>query len=110
MIKAITFDLDGVYFVNGKANFIKSLGELGVSEEEAKRVFLESNEMNNVYKTGKMTDEEFWSWAANEWKLDKSPQELIDLLIGGYLENENVVGTVKKVRESGYKTLIWLLG
>jgi len=45
MIKAITFDLDGVYFVNGKSNFISSLGELGVSPEEATRVFLKSNEM-----------------------------------------------------------------
>jgi len=25
MIKAICFDLDGVYFLNGKSNFIKAL-------------------------------------------------------------------------------------
>jgi len=59
MIKVICFDLDGVYFLNGKSNFIKALGELGVSEDEAKRVFLKSDEMNNRYKIGKMTDEEF---------------------------------------------------
>ena len=106
MVKAITFDLDGVYFVNGKSNFIKALGELGVSEDEAKRVFLKSDEMNNLYKTGKMTDEEFWSWAAKEWKLNKSPQELIELLINGYSVDEDVVDVVKKVRENGYKTLI----
>ncbi len=45
-IKVITFDLDGVYFPNGKANFIKSLENLGVSEDEAKRVFLKSTQMN----------------------------------------------------------------
>lgn len=106
MIKAITFDLDGVYFVNGKSNFIKSLGELGVSEAEAKRVFLNSDEMNLQYKTGKMTDEQFWSWALAEWKLSLSIQEVIDLLIQGYEVDENVVGVVKKVRANGYKTLI----
>lgn len=106
MIKAITFDLDGVYFVNGKSNFIKSLGELGVSEEEAKRVFLSSDEMNFRYKTGKMTDDEFWSWALQEWKLSISVQEIIDLLIKGYEVDENVAEVVKKVRENGYKTLI----
>ncbi|KKT87335.1 MAG: hypothetical protein A2119_01825 [Candidatus Colwellbacteria bacterium GWA2_46_10] len=106
MVKAITFDLDGVYFVNGKSNFIKALGELGVSEDEAKRVFLKSDEMNNLYKTGKMTDEEFWSWAAKEWRLNKSPQELIDLLTQGYSVDDNVVNVIKKVRENGYKTLI----
>ena len=42
MIKVITFDLDGVYFPNGKANFISALGKLGISEDEVKRVFLKS--------------------------------------------------------------------
>ena len=87
MIKAVTFDLDGVYFVNGKANFIANLQKLGVSEADAKKVFLQSDEMNKFYKTGKMTDDEYWNWAAKEWKIDKSPQELIDLLISGYEVN-----------------------
>ena len=106
MIKAITFDLDGVYFINGKSNFITSLGKLGVSEAEAKRVFLQSDEMNRLYKTGQMTDEQFWSWAVSEWKLDKSPQEVINLLISGYEVDEDVVKVVKKAKELGYKNLI----
>lgn len=106
MIKAICFDLDGVYFINGKSNFIKSLGRYGISEEEAKRVFLKSNEMNKLYKEGKMTDEEYWSWAIKEWNIDLSVREVIGLLIEGYEVNEDVVKVVKKVREKGYKTLI----
>lgn len=106
MVKAITFDLDGVYFVNGKSTFIKNLVKLGILESEAKRIFLESNEMNHQYKEGTMTDDEYWTWAAKEWQLDKTPQELIDLLISGYEVDQNVVDTVKKVRANGYKTLI----
>ena len=106
MIKAITFDLDGVYFVNGKSNFIDNIVKLGVTEDEAKRVFLKSDEMNHQYKEGKMTDEGFWSWASNEWKLDKTPKELMELLITGYEVDESVVEIVKKVRANGYKTLI----
>lgn len=106
MIKAITFDLDGVYFVNGKSNFITNLGKLGVLEDEAKRVFLQSDEMNKLYKTGKMTDDEFWTWAGKEWKLNKTPKELMELLISGYEIDQNVIEVVKKVRASGYKTLI----
>lgn len=106
MIKAITFDLDGVYFPNGKANFIKALGDLGVSEDEAKRVFLKSDQMNQLYKNGKMTDDEYWSWAAKEWKLDKTPQELIELLINSYDVDENVISVIKTIRSSGYKTLV----
>lgn len=106
MIKVITFDLDGVYFPNGKANFIKALGKLGVSEDEAKRVFLKSPEMNQQYKNGKMTDEEYWSWAVSEWKLNKPWQEIVKLMIDGYDVDENVVNTVKSLRGKGYKTAI----
>ena len=106
MIEAITFDLDGVYFPNGKANFISGLGKLGVSEDEAKRVFLKSPQMNQEYKNGKMTDEEFWSWAISEWKLSQTWQEVVNLMIEGYDVNENVVATVKSLREKGYKTAI----
>lgn len=106
MIKAICFDLDGVYFLNGKSNFIKSLVNLGVSEDEAKRVFLKSDEMNKQYKLGKITDEEFWNWALREWHLDLTVQEVIDLLIEGYETNKSAVEYVKKVRNAGYKTVI----
>lgn len=104
MIKAIVFDLDGVYFLNGKENFIKSLTALGVSEPEAKRIFLNSEEMK-VYKAGFMTDEEFWSWALAEWKLSLAVPQITKLLIDGYAENTEVVDSVKKARAKGYKTL-----
>ena len=106
MIKAITFDLDGVYFPDGKYNFIKSLGSLGVSESEARRVFLQSQEMNLKYKTGLWSDEQFWTWALAEWKLDKTVPEIIKLLIDGYEVDPQVVDFVRKVRINGYKTLI----
>ena len=106
MIKAITFDLDGVYFVNGKSNFINNIVKFGVSEDEVKRVFLKSDEMNHQYKEGKMTDEEYWAWANNEWKLNETPKKLMELLISGYEVDQDVVETVKKVRTNGHKTLI----
>ncbi len=106
MIKAITFDLDGVYFPNGKVNFIKNLANFGVSEDEAKRVFLKSGQMNQLYKNGKMTDDEYWSWAAQEWKLEKTSQELINLLISGYDVDDKVVEIIKTARSGGYKALV----
>jgi hypothetical protein len=38
VIKAITFDLDGVYFVKGKLNFLNNLVKLGVKKEKAEVV------------------------------------------------------------------------
>jgi len=60
MIKAIIFDLDGVYFKNGKKNFIKNISsKFNISEERVKEVFLKSNMMNKQYKLGKITGKEF---------------------------------------------------
>lgn len=106
MIKAICFDLDGVYFLNGKSNFITALGDLGITQDEAKRVFLKSDQMNKQYKLGKMTDEEYWSWALAEWKINLTVKEIIDLLIKGYEVNEPAAQYVKKVCQAGYKTVI----
>jgi len=106
MIRAITFDLDGVYFPNGKKNFIKALQGHGVSKDEAERVFLKSHEMNSQYKLGKMTDDEYWIWAAKEWGVPLSPKELIALLVSGYDVSPEVKKVVHAAREHGYKTLI----
>ena len=106
MIKAITFDLDGVYFPDGKEKFLSALEDRGISEDQAKGVFLKSDEMNNQYKLGKMTDDEYWGWAANEWGLDMTPRELTELLINGYSVDPRVEAVVKSVRANGYKTLI----
>ncbi len=106
MIKVITFDLDGVYFVNGKKNFIKGLGDLGVSEDEAVRVFLKSDKMNKEYKTGKINDQEYWRWAIGEWDINESVDEIINLMIEGYEINNEVVEMIRKVRSQGIKTCI----
>ena len=106
MIKAVTFDLDGVYFINGKSNFIANLEKQGVSRKEAERIFLKSDEMNKAYKEGKMTDKEFWSFAVSEWKINFSIEKIIKMLIDGYEVNEEVVEVVKRIREKGYKTCI----
>lgn len=106
MIKVITFDLDGVYFPNGKANFINSVVGLGVSEEDVRRVFLKSSQMNEEYKRGLMGDEKFWSWAASEWGLDMKWEELVELLIESYDVDSSIVEIIKKLRGKGYKTAI----
>jgi epoxide hydrolase-like predicted phosphatase len=105
MVKAISFDMDGVYF-NGKENFIANIAALGVDEEEVRRVFLDSHQMNRQYKTGEWTDEQFWAWAVKEWNLSKPGSEIMNLMIECYKVNHEIVDLVKKVRANGYKTMV----
>ena len=106
MIKAITFDLDGVYFVNGKLRFIAKIEKLGVSREDVVRVFLKSDEMNRLYKKGKMTDQEFWSFAIKEWGLNLTIEETVKMLVDGYEVNNDLVKVVRNLRKNGFKTCI----
>lgn len=105
MIKAITFDLDGVYFLKGWPRLFENLAKLGIPDEEARQVVIKSGEMKQ-YKTGRLSDDQFWTWAINEWGLNKSPQELIELFLSGYETDDRVVDIVKKVRANGYKSLV----
>lgn len=104
-IKAIVFDLDGVYFNKGKAEFLSSLTRYGVEEASAKSVFLTSQQMAD-YKLGKINDDEFWAWAESQWNTGLSSHELIELMLDGYAIDERVMQLVQTVRRKGYKTLI----
>ncbi|MEK7595775.1 MAG: HAD-IA family hydrolase [Patescibacteria group bacterium] len=104
MIRAICFDLDGVYFLNGKENFIFALRDLGISEDNTKEIFLRSEKMGE-YKLGKISDIAFWTWAARQWRLNKSPDELIKLLISGYQVNLPAVEYIRRAKKIGYKAL-----
>lgn len=104
-IKAIVFDLDGVYFNKGKAEFLSSLTRYGVEEASAKSVFLTSQQMAD-YKLGKINDDEFWAWAESQWNTGLSSHELIELMLDGYAIDERVMQLVQTVRCKGYKTLI----
>jgi putative hydrolase of the HAD superfamily len=106
MIRVVCFDLDGVYFIKGKKNFITNLVKLGVPEKKAIEVFFKSDRMNNEYKTGLISDKEFWTWALKEWRLKMAPKEIIDLMISGYEVNQPAANLVERLRVNGYKTAI----
>ena len=78
----------------------------GLSEKDTKKQKKYLRKSRKMYKKGKMTDDEYWTWAIEQWGIDLTVQEVIDLLIEGYEVNEDVVRVVKEVKEKGYKTLI----
>jgi len=105
MIKGVIFDLDGVYFKNGKENFIKNIVALGVKEDEVKRIFLKSKEMSD-YKEGKISGKTYWEWAIKEWRLKLKPEQLVKILQKGYKLNEKALPLMKKLKLKGIKSII----
>lgn len=96
MIKAITFDLDGVYFSSESfSNFKKSL----------KIDNFNDNHMTQ-FKRGELSEEQFWDLTRQEFNLKLSKEEIFKALADAYTTTQDVVDTVKKVRKLGIKTCI----
>lgn len=104
-IKAICFDLDGVYFTsNGFKSFKQKIIDMGVSKEDVD--FILHGEAMDRFKRGEVSEEAFWEEAVNYWKLLLQPKEIIDLLPLGYAVNKEVDSQVKSLRSKGYLTCI----
>lgn len=106
MIKAVVFDLDGVYFEGGTENFIESLiAKYGISRDAIIAVYLKSEEMLK-YKRGEIDSNTYWQYAIKEWNINASRQELVRLLISSYSANPETVRFVEELRQAGIKTAI----
>lgn len=104
--KAVVFDLDGVYFEGGTERFIAALTEAyGLSEDEVKDVYLRSAEMKE-YKAGRMSGQEFWSYAIKTWGIDATPEDVLGILGESYTENPETLKLIEQLRTKGVKTAV----
>lgn len=106
MIKAVTFDLDGVYFTpqsfkNFKANLPKKVAD----EEKVNWVLYKSPEMQN-FKTGKMRENEYWDFVRKELGVELRNDGIFKLLRDSYEVNTEVKDFVSEVKSKGLKTCI----
>jgi len=105
MIKAICFDLDGVFFTKkGMASFKEKITELGVSDEA--RDFVLFGEPMLAFKRDELTEEEYWDLAIQRWGINGTSDELIKMLGAGYEIDPEVKSVVETARKNGYKTCI----
>lgn len=106
MIKAICYDLDGVYFTpEGKKAFHQAVLDLGVDEERVEHVLYKSPEMRK-FVTGKMKENDFWDFVREYWNLDKTNEEFAELWTAAYEVDHGVRKVVLDLRGKGYKSCI----
>lgn len=106
-IKAICFDLDGVYFTpQGKNSFYQALiDEYGAQKEIVDELMYRSPEMAKLVR-GQINPEEFWNCFREITGITASDKELSDRWIRDYEINADVKRAVLKAKESGYKTCV----
>jgi epoxide hydrolase-like predicted phosphatase len=106
MIKAICFDLDGVFFTKkGMESFVESLISQGATEEAVRYAVFKSNEMN-AYKRGEINEAEYVAFLNQYIGLNLKIEQFSQQLVAGYEINQDVVNLINQLRENGYKACI----
>ncbi len=105
MIKAICFDLDGIYFTpKGKNSFHEGLiSEYGIPKETVDGLMYRSEEMAQLVR-GKITPADFWNKVRTMTGITASDEELANRWIRDYEVDERVKAVVLKAKAQGFKT------
>jgi len=102
MIKAICFDLDGLYFTNkGKKAFHQVLVDLSRDESKVIYVLYKSPEMLD-FVTNKMSEQQFWDFVRNYLKISLSDIEFRNLWVKEYEVDSKIKKLIRKLKADGY--------
>ncbi|NUO59946.1 MAG: hypothetical protein HOV78_25050, partial [Hamadaea sp.] len=87
MVRVLAFDLGGVLFSDGTAEFIQHLASAhGVDADDAEELL--QGALGSSYREGKLTRAEFWRAFRAALKLTASEDDLAERWIDGYRINE----------------------
>lgn len=101
MIKAIVFDLDGVYFPeSGKKGFHKRLVRLVGDEDKVEHALYKSDEMR-AFVTSKITPEELVRWFNGYLGTDFTVESLGEFWTKDYKIDSEVQEYIKQTRKKG---------
>ena len=97
-IKAVCFDLDGVYFTPESFQRFKKAISNGVDEDVVNHVLYKSNQMLS-FKSGTISENEYWNFVRKELNINFTNEELFNTLQDSYETNTQIVDIVRLVRE-----------
>lgn len=106
-IKAICFDLDGVYFTpKGKQSFHKALSqEFGANPATVDEIMYRSRAMRDLV-TGKILPAAFWDYVRSQTTITASDEELVTRWIRDYEIDPDVQKTVQSAKRQGFITCV----
>lgn len=106
-IRAVCFDLDGVYFTpQGKESFHQALSQEFGADPEAVDQFMYRSETMGLLVRGELTNEEFCNRLREELNIDVSDTDIINRWIQDYEIDQQVREVVQTVKQHGYQTCV----
>lgn len=107
LIKAICFDLDGVYFTSqGKQSFHRALSEeFGADPATVNEILYRSDVMRDLV-TGKIEPHDLWEYVRTQTGVTASDEELTARWIRDYEIDPDVQKAVHSAKEQGFITCV----
>lgn len=103
-IKAIIFDLGGVYFTDGTRIMVQTVSEKFVLNSEKVNDFLKtSNPLRNLYGKGEITADHFWNQFKKTFGINAKNEELTRMWAESYKPMQPTVKIVVKLKEIGFR-------
>jgi HAD superfamily hydrolase (TIGR01509 family) len=100
MIKAVLFDLGGVYFEDGTKKFLKILStKTGTPVEKLYPIFREGKSLK--YRENKISGREFFEWAAKQLSNKFAPDELNNIWVSEYTEISGIRDIIISLKNKG---------
>jgi len=101
----LIFDLGGVYFTDGTDNAINTICKKYILDRQIV-VDIFYGEAGMMYRENKITINEFWNIAKNNWKIEnESTDELAQIWHKGYVPIDGVKNIIIKLRENDFEIL-----
>ena len=105
MIKAVCFDLDGVFFKEDSFNnFKNTISVLSNNPEIIDDVF--HGEMMISFKKGEISEENYWEYVRNVLKIDISNEEIFKKLRESYNTNKEILNIINTIKKTNLLTCI----
>jgi HAD superfamily hydrolase (TIGR01509 family) len=106
MIKAICFDLDGVYFTpEGKRGFEQSLKDLGVPHDKVSYALYTCQEMLS-FVTGKMSEKDFWQFMRTYLGLSFTDEQFTAIWVKDYKVDAAVKNYISRLKAKDYRICV----
>ncbi len=107
MVKAVIFDLGGVYFEDGTEVCVEKISkEYNLSPEAVKSVLSNSSKLGGDYRRGKISENEFWDGAIKTWGIDAKTEDLSRAWLTCYTPIEGTEEIIIKLKKQGLRLYI----
>ena len=104
MIKAIVFDLGGVYFTDGTSKAVKKVSQkYDLNSQEVSSFFGTKNKIGRLYRQGMISSLQFWQAFQKYFKIKVNKNDIIKQWILSYKPIRGNLDLLRKLRKKGLK-------